>query len=326
MKKSIIFLFSILIAGSLACIPFLSKSAENEKREIPSNLDEAAALPVMPPKVPKSFRFAGETIDLQRSDLRERMDRELIAFTFGHSNSVLMIKRANRIFPQVEPILKQQGLPDDLKYLMVIESNLDPKALSTASAAGLWQFTANTAKQYGLEVNSYVDERYHTEKATVAACQYLRNSYEKFGDWLTVAASYNAGTAGIASKLSAQHQSKAIDLVLVEETSRYMFRLMVAKMMFEKPSSFGFHFTAEDLYPYIPPKEIVETTEPITDLVAFAEEHGVTFAQLKSANLWLRGTSLPNASKRKYRIAIPDVKAENYKPYRTVVHNPAWLK
>lgn len=277
------------------------------------------------PKVPEYIEFAGEKIRFDRADMRERMDRELIAFTYSHSLSILMIKRANRYFPQVEPILKAQGLPDDLKYLMVIESNLDPQALSSAGAAGLWQFTQSTARAYGLEVNSNIDERYDLKKETVAACQYLLSAYEKYGDWLTVAASYNAGQNGISARLESQHQTHAVDLWMNSETSRYMFRLLVAKMMFQNPSQFGFHLSADELYPFIPCRDSVAVTETIDDLVGFAESYGVSYADLKRENLWLRESSLKDASHKLYKVAIPDVKAQHYNPRRIKPHNPAWV-
>ena len=278
------------------------------------------------PKVPEQMTFAGQTIKLDRADLRERMDRELVAFTYSHTNSTLMIKRANRLFPQIEPILKRMGIPDDLKYLMVIESNLDPQAASSAGAAGLWQFIQSTGRSYGLEVNANIDERYHTVKATEAACRFLNEAYEKYGNWMTVAASYNGGQQGMDRRIVDQHQTDAMDMWLVTETSRYMFRLLAAKMMFENPSQFGFYFTREDLYPYIPIKEQIKITDPVDDLVAFAEEHGISFADLKRANLWLRESKLNNNSHRTYYIDIPDVKAEHYDPSNTEVHNPAWVR
>jgi len=259
-----------------------------------------------PPKVPASMTFAGETYRFDRSDLYERMDRELIAFTYTHSNSTLMLKRADRIFKDVVPILKENGIPEDLKYLMVIESNLDPQAKSSAGAAGLWQFMPATAREYGLEVNTNVDERYNIEKETVAACKFLKAAYKKYGDWMTVAASYNGGQGGISSKLSSQHQTSAMDLLLVEETSRYMFRILAAKMMFENPMSFGFNITAADKYKYIEIKEVVTVTNEISDLVSFAEKYGISYAQLKRANLWLRETKLNNASHKEYLIKIPE--------------------
>lgn len=258
------------------------------------------------PSVPKMIVFAGDTIRFDRQDIYERMDRELISFTYMHTNSTLMLKRSERIFAKVVPILRANGVPEDLKYLMAIESNFDPKALSSAGAAGLWQFTKSTAKEYGLEVSSEVDERYHIEKETVAACKYLLKAYDKYGDWMTVAASYNGGQNGISKRIENQHQRKAMDLWLVEETSRYMFRILTAKMFFEDPASFGFYVREKDKYPVEPkPKEIVSVSGPIENLVDFAEEHGIRYATLKGANLWLRDSKLTNKAGKTYEIVIP---------------------
>lgn len=258
------------------------------------------------PSVPKMIVFAGDTIRFDRQDIYERMDRELISFTYMHTNSTLMLKRSERIFAKVVPILRANGVPEDLKYLMAIESNFDPKALSSAGAAGLWQFTKSTAKEYGLEVSSEVDERYHIEKETVAACKYLMNAYDKYGDWMTVAASYNGGQNGISKRIENQRQRKAMDLWLVEETSRYMFRILAAKMFFEDPTSFGFYVREKDKYPVEPkPKETVSVSGPIENLVDFAEEHGIRYATLKGANLWLRDSKLTNKAGKTYEIVIP---------------------
>lgn len=258
------------------------------------------------PSVPKMIVFAGDTIRFDRQDIYERMDRELISFTYMHTNSTLMLKRSKRIFAKVVPILRANGVPEDLKYLMAIESNFDPKALSSAGAAGLWQFTKSTAKEYGLEVSSEVDERYHIEKETVAACKYLLKAYDKYGDWMTVAASYNGGQNGISKRIENQRQRKAMDLWLVEETSRYMFRILAAKMFFEDPTSFGFYVREKDKYPVEPkPKEIVSVSGPIENLVDFAEEHGIRYATLKGANLWLRDSKLTNKAGKTYEIVIP---------------------
>ena len=258
------------------------------------------------PSVPKMIVFAGDTIRFDRQDIYERMDRELISFTYMHTNSTLMLKRSERIFAKVVPILRANGVPEDLKYLMAIESNFDPKALSSAGAAGLWQFTKSTAKEYGLEVSSEVDERYHIEKETVAACKYLLKAYDKYGDWMTVAASYNGGQNGISKRIENQRQSKAMDLWLMEETSRYMFRILAAKMFFEDPASFGFYVREKDKYPVEPkPKETVSVSGPIENLVDFAEEHGIRYATLKGANLWLRDSKLTNKAGKTYEIVIP---------------------
>lgn len=256
-------------------------------------------------KVPEKYVFAGQSVDLRRSDMHERMDREILAFTYMHSTSILMLKRSGIYFPIVEPILKEYGLPDDLKYIMVIESNLEPNARSTAGAAGLWQLMTATAREQKLEVNANIDERYNVEKATRAACGILKESYEKYGDWLTVAAAYNAGQTGISRRLTEQRQEKAQDLWLLEETSRYMFRLMVAKMMFEKPADFGFDVPASEKYKRKAPKQVVTVDYEVADLVDFAEKYGVSYFQLKRANLWLRENKLNNASKRTYKVVIP---------------------
>ena len=257
------------------------------------------------PHVPEFIEFAGETIRFDRPDLYERMDRELITFTYGHTNSLLMLKRSKRIFSQVVPILQKNGIPEDLKYLMAIESNLDPKAYSSAGAAGLWQFMKATGRGYGLEVGDEVDERYNIEKATAAACKYLKEAYAKYGDWMTVAASYNAGQGGISKRLSDQRQKRAMDLYLVTETSRYMFRILVAKMFFEHPEAFGFHLEEEDYYPVLPPKETVSVSGPIANFTDFAEEHGTTYFFLKEANLWLRSDKLTNKAAKTYQVVIP---------------------
>ncbi|MBR1488420.1 MAG: lytic transglycosylase domain-containing protein [Bacteroidales bacterium] len=260
------------------------------------------------PKVPEFIEFAGQTWRFDRPDLYERMDRELITFTYSHTNSILMLKRAKKIFAQVEPVLRQQGVPDDLKYLMAIESNLDPKALSAAGAAGLWQFMRATGQSYGLEVATEVDERYNIEKATVAACKYLKEAYAKYGDWMTVAASYNAGQGGITKRLSDQRQKRATDLFLPTETSRYMFRILTAKYFFEHPEAFGFHLEEDEIYPYLPPRETVSVSGPIPNLTDFAEEHGTTYFHLKEANLWLRSDKLTNKAGKTYKIIIPTTK------------------
>lgn len=265
------------------------------------------------PRVPDYIVFAGDTIRFDRVDMRERMDRELIAFTYSHSNSLLMLKRSTRIFPQVEPLLAANGVPDDLKYLMAVESNVSENAVSLAGAAGLWQFMRDVGREYGLEVTATVDERYNIRKETIAACDYLKKSYARFGDWMTVAASYNGGINGIARKREQQQQSRALDLQLVEETSRYMFRILVAKLFFEDPESFGFQLDEKELYPYIPPKRTVFVSESIDDLAAFAAHYGLTYAQLRRANPWLRDLKLAAKTGKTYEILIPDLEAErNY--------------
>lgn len=276
------------------------------------------------PEVPRSVEFCGQTVALARYDRHERMDRELLAFTYMHSTSLLMLKRANRYFPVVEPILKENGVPDDFKYLMTIESNLSPEARSSAGAAGLWQFMPGTGRDYGLEVNANIDERYHVEKSTRAACRYLKDAYAKYGDWVAVAASYNAGQARITGQLSRQRVDDSLDLQLVEETSRYVYRILAAKLFFANPAAFGFRLRASDLYPPIPSTEIVVTTG-IADLAAFARERGITLALLKNLNPWLREASLMNKSGRTYRLKLPVPDGMTYDPTAVVPHDPRWV-
>lgn len=276
------------------------------------------------PEVPQSVTFCGQRIDLTRFDRYERMDRELLAFTYMHSTSIQMIKKANRYFPIVEPILKKNGIPDDFKYLMVIESNLNPNARSSAGAAGLWQFMKTTGREYGLEVNDNIDERYHVEKATAAACQYLKDAYEKYQDWVAVAASYNAGQARISSQLEKQYVKDALDLHLVEETARYVYRIIAAKIMFQDPTRFGFELKASQLYQPIPYREIVIDFE-ISNLAEWALKHGTTYSMLKIMNPWLRQDFLQNKSRRTYILQIPKEERLHHFPEKVIPHDKNWV-
>lgn len=277
------------------------------------------------PQVPKSVVFCGKEIDLTRFDRYERMDRELLAFTYMHSTSIQMIKKANRYFPIVEPILKEEGIPDDFKYLMVIESNLNPNARSVAGAAGLWQFMKTTGREYGLEVNDNIDERYHIEKATRAACKYLKDAYAKYNDWVAVAASYNAGQARISDQLEKQFTDDALDLYLVEETARYVYRIIAAKTMFADPSQFGFILKASDLYVPIPYREIT-LTSGIENLARWAKSQGTTYALLKNLNPWLRQDFLQNRTHRTYVLKVPLKEGLTHRPKKIVPHNKNWVK
>ncbi len=275
-------------------------------------------------QVPDSVIFCGTKIDLTRYDRRERMDRELMSFTYMHSTSIQIIKRANRYFPIIEPILKECNIPDDFKYLMVIESNVNPLARSGAGAVGLWQLMPGTAKELGLEVNTHVDERYNVEKATRAACEYLKKAYVKFGDWETAAASYNAGQARIARQRDRQYTDNALDLYLVEETARYVYRIMAVKIMLSDPKKFGFRLRASDLYPPIP-CHTVKVTGSIDDLPRFAKSQGINLSLLKNLNPWLRDFSLPNRSGKEYIIQIPDKEKMYYNPQDVVPYDRNWV-
>ncbi len=257
----------------------------------------------VPPSVPSYVVFCGDTVRFDTPEKYERMDRELITFSYMHTTTTLMLKRSLRYFSQVAPIMKELGIPEDFKYLMVIESNLDPQAVSVTGAAGLWQFTRATAQEFGLEVNAEVDERYHITKETEAACEYIKRAYARFGDWLTVAASYNCGMGGMSRRVDEQRQKSFFDLLLPEETTRYVYRILTAKMLFENPAAFGYNVL--DRYPLIKSRVSFTTSDPIPSLVDLAERYGVSYAALKRANLWLRSDRLTNKARKTYSIEIP---------------------
>jgi len=252
---------------------------------------------------PESVDFAGEPTPLKITDVRERLDRELLINANLDATTALIIKRANRVFPIIEPILKQYNVPDDFKYLAVIESGL-VNASSPSGAKGVWQFMPDTAKQIGMEVNDVVDERYHLEKSTEAACKYLVAAKEKFGSWTLAAASYNGGMNGLSRKLEEQKVTNYYDLALTEETSRYVFRILALKEIMRQPAKYGFNLYSSDLYSPIATKK-VEVDSTINDLTGFALAQGINYKLLKIHNPWLRDKKLLNPTKKKYEIKIP---------------------
>ncbi len=258
---------------------------------------------VRAPKIPKEVTFAGEALP-NNFDALERFDRELLSVCFRHSNTFLLIKRANRYFPIIEPILKEEGLPDDFKYLAVAESSLS-NAVSPAGARGFWQFMKATAIERKLEVNKEVDERYHLEKATRAACKYLKDARKDFDTWLLAAASYNVGKGKLRSRMKQQGGSKYFDLYLNQETSRYILRIMAIKEVLKDPKRHGFHLDEDDLYEPIPAYKEIKINGPIADLAAFAKKHNTTYRLLKIYNPWLRSTTLTNKYKKTYLIRVP---------------------
>ena len=253
--------------------------------------------------LPTSVEFSGEKTPLQITDVNERFQRELLVNSYLQSSTLLIMKRANRFFPIIEPILKENNIPDDFKYLCVIESSLT-NATSPAGARGFWQFMPETAKEKGMEINESVDERYHLAKATNAACKYLQLAKDKFGNWTSAAASYNAGMAGITKNLETQKVDSYYDLLLTDETQRYVFRILALKEIMQNQKLYSFNLEKNELYESIPTK-IVEVDSTISDLATFAKTQGINYKILKIHNPWLRDKKLVNLNKKKYQIEIP---------------------
>jgi hypothetical protein len=254
-------------------------------------------------KIPKGLQLAGERVPIERHDIKERMDRELLVNTYWQSNGLLLIKRAHKYFPVIEPLLKKYGIPDDFKYLAVAESGLQNNS-SPAGASGFWHFLKHSAREYGLEVNKNVDERYHLEKATKIAADYLKKSKERFGSWTLAAAAYNAGNARIAKRLEVQQVSDYYDLLLNSETSRYIFRILALKEILSNPKHYGFEFDEEDLY-ILPKTRTVKVDTVIHNIASFAKKFGTNYKELKLHNPWLRQNKLNNKTRRLYEIKIP---------------------
>ncbi|MEN9919405.1 MAG: hypothetical protein RL662_1841 [Bacteroidota bacterium] len=322
MKKYIIGFLSVSCLLSIGFFLLSTSEMKVEQAKNPKVLSMTASV-----EVPDEVTFAGERIKLDRYDLHERYDREINSFTYLHSSTLLLLKRANRIFPIIDPILKANGVPADLKYLAVIESLLDPRAVSSAKAAGLWQFMPSTAGEYNLEINTEVDERFSIEKSTEAACRYLKTAYNKYGSWASVALSYNGGMGRVSSELSKQQANDGLDLWLVEETSRYYFRMLAMKNIFEDPYKYGFVLSADQLYKPIDFKR-VEVSSSIYDLASFAQDNGISYAQLKDFNSWLRDRKLTISARntKTYTILIPTQESLYYKQGEKVkVYDKNWV-
>ena len=271
-----------------------------------------------------SVTFAGEKVSFDRLDMAERLDRELTGVIYGQTTTELCFKRANRYFPVLAKILNEQGVPLDFLYMAVTESSMDYNAYSSAKAAGMWQLLAVTGREYGLEVGDEVDERYDPEKSTVAACKLLKAAYRKYGHWPTVAASYNAGMGRISGELSKQKVDNSFDLLLVQETSRYVFRIIAYKLVMESPKRYGYHFSRKHLYQPIG-YTTVEVRGSVASWVDWAKSQGITYAQLREANPWIRASKLTNASGKTYTVRVPK-QSDLYRSQRTfTVYNKDWV-
>ncbi len=303
MKKftRILAIFCIVFISGILINAKQSSDKTNQEILIEKNTSELYEIKAL--KMPEGLNFAGELIPLHKQDVKERMDRELLVNTYWQSNSLLMFKRANKFFPIIESILKKNGIPDDFKYLALIESGL-LNVTSPAGARGVWQIMKGTAKENGLEVNTNVDERYHLEKATEVACKYLQKSYERFGSWTMAAAAYNGGNYGMARRLKSQRVENYYDLLLGEETGRYLFRIVAVKEIMTNPKKYGFIFDQEDLY-NLEKTRIIEVDTVITDIALFAQNFGINYKIMKIHNPWLRENKLNNKSRKLYKIKLP---------------------
>lgn len=304
MKKTITATISALIF--LIVIPFVFVRFTENKQDYDKQYKEkfAAHTFALSVDLPDKLEFAGENVPLDLYYVREGLDRELLVNTYWHSNTLLLLKRTGRFFPMIEPVLKKNGIPDDFKYLALIESGL-MNVVSPSNAAGLWQFLDKTGQQFGLEVTDQVDERYHYTKSTEAACKYLNDAYKKYRNWTLSAASYNAGQGRISKETEKQKTNNYYDLYLNQETSRYIYRILALKLIYENPADYGFYLRKKDLYPPVPSKSIkVDTT--VTDLVKFALDHEVPYKMLKEFNPWLRSDQLKVAPGKTYTIELPE--------------------
>ncbi|MDT0540067.1 MULTISPECIES: lytic transglycosylase domain-containing protein [Croceitalea] len=296
----------IVVIGSLIYAAQENEALKSELSEKTEQVDNMVkeGYRISAIDIPKDLNFAGEKVPFDDPEVMERVDREFLVNTYWQSNALLLMKRANKYFPIIEPILAKNNIPDDFKYLAVAESGLQ-NVVSPAGATGFWQIMRATGKEYGLEVNSNVDERYHVEKSTQVACEYLNKWKDRFGSWTLTAAAYNAGPGGIRKYMGIQKVDDYYDLLLGEETGRYLFRIMAIKEIIANPDKYGFDVENDDFYNAVPTFS-VEVDEPVTDWADFANEYEINYKILKRHNPWLREPHLNNASKKKYTIEIPN--------------------
>ena len=301
-RRLLLFTFLIITVGLGLFVATTGYSGG--KRDDPVKTGAQGSFTVYGVDVPARVDFAGEPVPLDLFDVKESLDRELLSNTYFHSQTIRLIKLANRYFPQIETVLRNNLIPDDFKYLAVAESGLS-QAVSPAKAVGFWQLLKGTAMEYGLEVGPEVDERYHIVKSTEVACKYLIESYQKYGNWTMTAASYNAGRRGVDRQIQRQKKENYYDLLLNEETARYLYRVVAFKLIFENPAAYGFNISKDELYPEIP-TYAVKVDSTVADFADFASAHGTNYKILKYMNPWLRETKLTNTRGRSYEIMLPE--------------------
>lgn len=294
--------FAIIAAVIFSGILFISAD-KDEIQDQMQNANEGLKYSVYPIEQPAELEFAGEKVPLEYFDVKEDLDRELLINVYWQSHTMILMKRTNRHFPVIESVLRKHGVPEDLKYIAVAESDLS-NLVSPRQAVGFWQFLEGTARDYSLEVNAEVDERYHLEKSTEAACIFLKESFQRYGSWTMAAASYNMGRKGLDEQTGRQKTDYYYDLLLNEETGRYIYRLLAMKLILSDPEQYGFFAEKSDLYPVIPTFEVtVDGT--VEDFADFASRYGINYKVLKIFNPWLRDKQLMNPQKRTYYIKIP---------------------
>ncbi len=303
-RKKLFLIIAIPIAFTIlvALLVFYYLKSEKADRRIPIVLTEREKAIYSPP-IPDTLDFCTERVPLEDFDVKERMDREFLVNSYWHSATLLYLKRANRWFPVIEPILKKNGIPDDFKFMSVAESGLI-NTVSPELATGFWQLMEPVAKKYGLEVNKEVDERYNIEKSTQAACDYLKEAHAKFGNWTLAAASYNMGIDGILKQIERQKSHNYYNMFLNDETYRFVARIISLKEIFKNPHKYGFYFSENDVYPLIKTEEI-KVNYPVNDLADFAIAHKINYKILKVFNPWLRDNTLKNKARKTYIIKIP---------------------
>lgn len=306
MSKKFIFIFITFIVTFSACNQYSERDDEvvYSEKMVSDDTLKIQKNTFIPPNLPSTIAFANEPIPLESIDVIEGLDREMVVNNFWHSNTFFYFKRANRWFPLMKEILKEEGVPTDFLYLAVIESGLT-QATSPSGAKGFWQFMPGTAKDYGLEVNLTIDERMHISKSTRAACIYLKKAYNKLGSWILAAAGYNRGVNGISRALEKQSVDNFFDLRLNEETSRYVYRILALKLIMENPKGYGFYFEKSDLYPPYKTKSVT-VSETIPDLISWSLEHDITYKILKLLNPWIKEETLIVHGDKSYEIVLPE--------------------
>lgn len=302
LKPIVYFSFGVLVCAAVAA-GFSFKASDKGEDAVVVKKDRKLQYKWYVPEMPDNITFAGEPVPLDRWDIYESLEREVVSNCYRHSSTLDILLESTRYFPIIESRLRANGVPDDFKYLCVAESSLN-NARSPVGARGFWQFMDGTAPRYGLELNREVDERYHVEKATDAACKYLKEAYEKFGSWTAAAASYNCGMGGYSKHTNYQQQYNYHDVMLPEETMRYVFRILAFKYIMSNPERVGFNILPTEAHRPIPVRKMT-VTESIPDLSAFALYNGTNYRMLKTLNPWLRDHSLTISRGNSYEIALP---------------------